>query len=153
MSRSAIEQGITGASLRGRLEVIGDSPRRILDVAHNPAAARAVARTLARDSARNPAQRILVVLAMLESKDVEGVAKELEVISHAWYLADLNVDGGLTAQVLAQRLQATATKKSVSQYDSVTVAYRQALADASVDDCVLVCGSFHTVAEVMKRVL
>lgn len=37
-------------------------------------------------------------------------------------------------------------------YSSVAQAWRAAMADAKVEDTVLVCGSFHTVAQVMEEI-
>jgi len=149
VSRATIQQGLSTARLSGRMEVIGESPERILDVAHNPDAARALVETFRGGKPR----RTLVVLAMLGSKDVEGTAKTLAAVAEGWYLAGLQVEDGLTVEQLAERIRGVIAAQPAGLFGSVTDAYRQALQDAKPEDRVLVCGSFHTVAEVMKSVL
>ncbi len=149
VSRAVVEQGLSTAFLPGRMQVLGESPERILDVAHNPDAAQALVEAL---NAR-PRRRTLLVLAMLETKNVEGMGRALAGAIDTWYLAGLTVELGLSAKTLAHRLGGTISGKPVGLFDTVVQAYRQALGDAGPEDRVLVCGSFHTVAEVMKSVL
>jgi len=148
-SRFAIEQGLSTAFLPGRMQVLGESPERILDVAHNPDAAQAVVEAL---SAR-PRRQTILVLAMLGTKNVEGMGRVLAGAIDTWYLAGLTVELGLSAKTLAFRLSDTTAGKPVGLFDTVTQAYRQALSDAGPEDRILVCGSFNTVAEVMKSIL
>ena len=53
---------------------------------------------------------------------------------------------GATAEQLVEHL------RGGTVYSSVAQAWRAAMADAKVEDTVLVCGSFHTVAQVMEEI-
>ncbi|MDE3011200.1 MAG: hypothetical protein KGI67_09965, partial [Pseudomonadota bacterium] len=70
----------------GRLQVLPGRPAVILDVAHNPHAAAALARSLERMGGY---RRTLLVLGMLQDKDLPGVASLFRGIADHWYLADL----------------------------------------------------------------
>lgn len=139
LSVAAAEAAINNVVLPGRLQSITVEGRRlVLDVGHNPHAARYLAQRLAGESWS-------VVLGMLADKDVESVALALEPIVGRWYLAGLAVPRGLSAESLAVRATA-----GVGQcYHSVAAAVEAALDDPTGRP-VLVCGSFYTVAEALE---
>ncbi|MCT4707022.1 bifunctional tetrahydrofolate synthase/dihydrofolate synthase [Enterobacteriaceae bacterium H16N7] len=141
VSETAIRQGLKEATLPGRFQIISQSPRVILDVAHNPHAAAYLAERLT----QLPKQgRVLAVIGMLHDKDIAGTLVCLAGQVDSWYCAPLEGPRGATAEQLVEHLQAGAV------YDSVAEAWQAAMAVAGADDTVLVCGSFHTVAHVME---
>jgi dihydrofolate synthase/folylpolyglutamate synthase len=110
----------------------------VLDVAHNPHAARYLARRLGH-------RRWHILLGMLADKDVEAVTAALAPIADQWSLVSLGVPRGLTAA----ELKARATVNPAQCYDSVAAAIEAATVN-STGLPVLVCGSFFTVAEALN---
>ncbi|HGY1226277.1 TPA: bifunctional tetrahydrofolate synthase/dihydrofolate synthase [Citrobacter farmeri] len=141
VSEQAIRDGIAQAILPGRFQIVSESPRVILDVAHNPHAAEYLTGRLKMLPKRG---RVLAVIGMLHDKDIAGTLAWLKSVVDDWYCAPLEGPRGATAEQLLEHLG----KGSV--YDSVALAWHAALADARPEDTVLVCGSFHTVAHVME---
>lgn len=142
VSEQAIREGIASAILPGRFQTIGESPRVILDVAHNPHAAAYLAGRL---KMLPKTGRVLAVVGMLHDKDIAGTLACLAEVVDDWYCAPLEGPRGATAEQLQQYL---ADSKG---YSSVGKAWQAALANARPEDTVLVCGSFHTVAHVMEE--
>ncbi|WEF29433.1 bifunctional tetrahydrofolate synthase/dihydrofolate synthase [Klebsiella aerogenes] len=143
IAEQAIRDGIRHAMLPGRFQIISETPRVILDVAHNPHAAAYLAgrlKTLAKTG------RVLAVIGMLHDKDIAGTLANLAEEVDAWYCAPLEGPRGATAEQLIAHLRAG------TSYDSVARAWHAAMADAKAEDTVLVCGSFHTVAHVMEEI-
>ena len=64
---SDIRQGLLEATLPGRFHVLPGRPVTVLDVAHNPGAAHALAINLA---SMGRAQKTYAVFAMLKDKDI-----------------------------------------------------------------------------------
>jgi dihydrofolate synthase/folylpolyglutamate synthase len=118
------------------IEVFGQT--WVLDVAHNPHAARYLAQRLGH-------QRWHILLGMLADKDVEAVAAALAPLADQWSLVSLDVPRGLTAA----ELKARATVNPAQCYDSVARAIEAATVN-SPGLPVLVCGSFFTVAEALN---
>ena len=141
VSEQAIRDGIARAILPGRFQIVSESPRVILDVAHNPHAAEYLTGRLKMLPKKG---RVLAVIGMLHDKDIAGTLAWLKSVVDDWYCAPLEGPRGATAEQLLEHLG----KGSV--YDSVALAWHAALADARPEDTVLVCGSFHTVAHVME---
>jgi len=139
--QQAIREGIASAILPGRFQIVSESPRLILDVAHNPHAAGYLAGRLA---ALPKTGRVLAVVGMLHDKDIAGTLACLEPVVDSWYCAPLEGPRGATAQQLLTHL------KQGQAWPDVAQAWQAAMADAGAGDTVLVCGSFHTVAHVME---
>ncbi|MCS3431698.1 bifunctional tetrahydrofolate synthase/dihydrofolate synthase [Klebsiella sp. BIGb0407] len=136
--RSALEQ----ATLPGRFQIVSESPRVILDVAHNPHAANYLAGRLSTVSGEG---RVLAVIGMLHDKDIAGTLDCLAPVVNSWYCAPLEGPRGASAEQLIQHLG------QGRQFNHVAEAWYAALADAAAEDTILVCGSFHTVAHVMEE--
>lgn len=143
VSEQAIREGIATAILPGRFQIVSESPRLILDVAHNPHAAGYLAGKLA---TMPKTGRVLAVVGMLHDKDIAGTLACLEPVVDSWYCAPLEGPRGASAQQLLEHVQHGRAWPDVAQ------AWQAAMADASADDTVLVCGSFHTVAHVMEAI-
>lgn len=143
ISLFAIQQGLIKAKLPGRFQIISQQPCVILDVAHNPHAAAYLADRLAR-LPRQKNTKVHAVVAMLVDKDIKSTLSYLAAQVDKWYLASLSVIRGADAAQLAQYVE------SPYQFATVKDAWLQAMAEADKQDIVLVCGSFHTVAEVME---
>jgi dihydrofolate synthase/folylpolyglutamate synthase len=72
-----VRQGFASATSPGRLEVVRRGPTVLVDAAHNPHAARAVAAALTEEFAFD---RLVGVVAVLADKDVTGMLAALEPV-------------------------------------------------------------------------
>jgi len=146
VSMQAIRMGLATATLPGRFQVLPGRPAVVLDVAHNPQAARALAQCLAEHKGF---RRTLGVFAMLSDKDIGTVVDVLKDRINAWYVASLPGARGSSSGMLAALIASHDVGKPVHQFASVVQAYRFAHELAAEDDRILVFGSFYTVSEVM----
>lgn len=149
VERGAIEQGLLNTQAAGRLQRFEqDGVEVLVDVGHNPQAARALAQWLQ----GQPPRRTLAVYAALADKDAKGVVQALEGWVSAWHLAGLESAGprGTDAAALAQRLQGTAAQEGAQHVD-VQAALRAALEAAKPDGRVLAFGSFHVVEQALRE--
>ncbi|MBL8490148.1 MAG: bifunctional tetrahydrofolate synthase/dihydrofolate synthase [Rhodocyclaceae bacterium] len=141
-----IRQGLATVELPGRFQVLPGRPTVILDVAHNPQAARTLAENLS-DMAFHP--RTWAVFGMLRDKDMTGVVDALKGRVDHWLPAGLEGPRGATGNEVADILRAAG-----EQVDEVFAnpgdAFRHALEKAGGDDRIVAFGSFLTVAQVMR---
>lgn len=143
----AVRAGLRQASLEGRFQVCATHPQIILDVAHNPHAARGLAQNLARTPCKG---RTLAVFAMLADKDMAGVARALAEVVDVWYLAGIRAPRGSSADLLAGQLLSAAPQARVFCCDQPAAAFRQACLSAAENDRIAAFGSFYTVADVLR---
>ena len=145
LSVNDLRQGLLRVAAAGRFQVIPGRPTVVLDVAHNPHAARALAANL---SAMRSPGRTYSVFAMLADKDIPGVAMALAPAVSHWFVAGLEGPRGASAADIEQAL-ARVRITAVTPCASVAEAYAQACDRATENDRILVFGSFYTVGSVM----
>lgn len=145
----AFARGVATANVPGRLQRFDlQGVPVVVDVAHNPQAARELAQWL---QAEPVAGVTRAVFAALSDKDVEGVVAVLQNEVAHWHLAGLADAGarGQSVEVLAQRLAASAAGNG-SRDATIDAALQAARAAAQPGDRLLVLGSFHTAAEAIR---
>ncbi|MGL4937147.1 bifunctional tetrahydrofolate synthase/dihydrofolate synthase [Shewanella sp.] len=140
LSAEVIAQGISTARLTGRLEQVSATPLILLDVAHNPHAARFLAQQL---QPRVGTKRLFALCGMLKDKDIAGVLAVLEPKVDAWYLCSLQGERGASASHLRQSLSPEA---NAFEFEDIAAAWTALKALIRPDDVVIVFGSFYTVA-------
>jgi dihydrofolate synthase/folylpolyglutamate synthase len=148
---AAVARGLEETRLVARFQVIepivAHAPTWILDVAHNPDAARVLAENL-RDSRRRrtPAAggRTLAVCGILADKDAAGIASELRECIDAWWCVPTEGERGRSGAALAQTV-ASRVAAPVGAADSIGAGCAAAQAAALPDDRIVVFGSFHVV--------
>lgn len=144
---AALRAGIVQAQVAGRFQVVGQAPLRILDVAHNPHAARTLAAQLAD---LPPTGKRIAVCALLGDKDLAGVVAALRSSFDVWHIAPLKAERAGPVSVLADALRAAEGTTVV--HNSVTEAWRCARREAGPADTIAAFGSFHTIAEVLQSI-
>jgi dihydrofolate synthase/folylpolyglutamate synthase len=146
VSANDIRTGLLTAENPGRFQVLPGRPMVILDVAHNPAAARVLASNLA---GMRSAGRTYAVFAMLNDKDIPGVISAVRSEIDEWLVSGLPGPRGSDASALAEELSRAGVLECISTHESVAAAYAQACDRAAENDRIVVFGSFYTVAAVM----
>lgn len=144
----ALRRALVEVELPGRFQVLPGRPCVILDVSHNPDAARHLAGNLA-EQGRFGAT--LAVLGMLRDKDIDGVVRHLLPVVQAWFVATLGGPRGADAGRLRQSILAAAPQARVSAFDSPAEAFAAARAMAQPDDRIVALGSFLTVADILAH--
>jgi dihydrofolate synthase / folylpolyglutamate synthase len=143
----SIRRGLIEVDLPGRFQVMPGRPMVILDVAHNPHAARGLSASL---RALPAGGRMIAVFAMLKDKDVAGVAQPLKEQVDEWLVATLPGSRGADAQLIKQALASIGVSAPISCFQSAADAYQCAIGSAGQNDKILVFGSFFTVGAVVR---
>jgi dihydrofolate synthase / folylpolyglutamate synthase len=142
-----IKRGLLEVDLPGRLQVLPGRPAVVLDVAHNPHAAAALASGLGNMGFY---QNTHAVFAMLKDKDIASVVNAVKHRIDQWYVAGLPVPRGASDEFLVQTLSAAGEGAKARRFASVASAYQAACEAAAQNDRIVVFGSFYTVSEVMR---
>ncbi len=141
----AIIRGVAKADIAGRLQRFQrDGVEIVVDVGHNPQAARELAAWL---QATPVAGITHAVYAALGDKDVAAVVGALASVVDQWHLAGLveHAPRGTHVDGFAERLVGTAAAAG-TRHPEVAHALAAAHAKAHPGDRILVFGSFHTAA-------
>ncbi|MDX5327796.1 MAG: bifunctional tetrahydrofolate synthase/dihydrofolate synthase [Marinobacter sp.] len=150
MTVSLLADTARSVTVPGRFERLRTRPDVIVDVGHNPHAARWLAQRL--ELQRSGQGKVFGVYAALADKDVEGVMRAVAPVVERWWFAGLDVPRGLKVQTLVERARACGIAGCTAS-ESVADAISSALAEAGENDTIVVFGSFYTVAEARARLV
>lgn len=145
VGQGAIRRGLVEVELPGRFQVVPGPVTYILDVAHNPQAARMLAATL---QVHPCTGRTLAVVGMLADKAVDETLAALVPVIDQWITATLEPPRGLAGEGLAEALQRIGAAADI--HVDVAAALGAAEAAATDGDRVVVFGSFMTVAAALR---
>ncbi len=152
IERKAFQEALDGLALPGRFELRKDmdtKKRVILDVAHNPAAAKLLGERLLQFRCVNPGiTQIVGVIAVMADKDIESIAGALESCLDICYIAQVDEPRCMPSAESFRRIKQCRIKSRLEQFDSLEKAYKAACKLATTEDVVVVTGSFYTVAAV-----
>jgi dihydrofolate synthase/folylpolyglutamate synthase len=142
-----IRRGLSEVAVAGRCQVLPGRPQVVLDVAHNPQAAAALATSL---GGMGFARTTWAVFGMMADKDIAGVVEALAKRVDRWLPCDLPGPRAATAADLAAIIGKVGVAGTAGQFPSPVAAMAYAQENAGDDDRILVFGSFLTVAGVMR---
>jgi dihydrofolate synthase / folylpolyglutamate synthase len=145
----AVAAAAHATRVRGRLQVVADQPLTVLDGAHNPHAAQALAASL---PALVGARPLALVLGVLEDKDAAGILQALlPVCERAWFTAPPSERALSPAALLslARQLGFERATCEPSAWVALAAAREWALAHDAV---VLATGSVYLVGELLGRI-
>jgi dihydrofolate synthase / folylpolyglutamate synthase len=143
----AVRDGLLTVELAGRCQVLPGRRTVVLDVAHNPHAARALAGALG-EMSYHP--QTWAVFGMLADKDVAGVIDAMRPRVDRWLVTTLPGPRGASAARLAAELErAGVAPAAIASYGDVAAAFQAAREQVGEADRIVAFGSFLTVAAVL----
>lgn len=144
VSDAAIQAGIAAARWPGRLECVSERPEIVLDGAHNPAGARALAAYIRRFYS---GRRVRLIFGTMRDKAVDEIAGILFPL--AWQVI---VTAPEQARALApQAVRELAGDPAIKIAAGIDQALRM-VADAGPEDAIFITGSLFLVAEARERI-
>ena len=145
LNHEAVTAALGSARSPGRLEVVQRRPMIILDGAHNPAAAEALASALRETFTWD---RLHLVVAGFTNHDIGGVIARLAPLADRGYAAANASPRSRPVEDIVEYVAAGSVP--AERFSSVAAALDAARAEATDDDLILVTGSLNTVADARR---
>lgn len=156
LSDEILAQAVEETQMTGRFQLLGEqdfatfSQNRplaqvIIDVGHNPHAARYLADRLAEWV--QPNRKIYAVFSALVDKDLSGIVEPLEALIDEWHCAGLQGYRGQSGTEVKNKLLTALPNAKAIAYENVAEASQFLFGKATAQDVILVFGSFLTVAD------
>ena len=152
LSREAIATGFakvcTLTGLRGRWEVLSQSPITICDTGHNGHGLRYVADQL-RSLIASSSHRLRIILGMVGDKDIDVVLSTLPEEA-TYYFTQPATSRAFPAQALQTKWRTMHPNHTTNRcFDNVAVALTEAQKEASNEDIIFIGGSNYVVGEAL----
>ena len=146
IGEKAVREGLGNVRWEGRLEVVGQRPLTVLDGAHNPAAADAVASYLREFRLLHPDSRVVLVLGMMRDKDHRGFFEPLKALVDEVVLTQADLPRSATTQELQVALHEVWPRPFSNAH--LSDAMGQAKQLARPEDLICVTGSLMLIGDV-----
>ncbi len=147
VSAQDIRRGLAEVAVAGRCQVLPGRPQIVLDVAHNPQAAAALAHSI---GGMGHAPATWAVFGMMADKDIAGVVAAMKPRVDRWLPCDLPGPRAASAALLAEVIRKVGAGETADCFASPAAALLHAQENAGGDDRILAFGSFLTVAGAMR---
>lgn len=151
VSEHAIRSGLRTVSWEGRLECVEQHPLVLLDGAHNPAAAEALAQYLEELRRDRPTMRIILVVGMMRDKDRAGFLRYLLPLVDEVLVTQARLARAATVQEMREALAQWPGRVHEAPLPSDALAAARGLARS--EDVILITGSLILVGEVKALLL
>lgn len=151
VTEDALRRGLASARINGRLEQVQAAPLVLLDSAHNPAEARALARALASHWLRRGV-RLHLVCGILADKDQASMVRTLASVAHTTVVTRPPIEerAGDPERMLSLFRDALGAR-NVKWEPRPQAALDAALSRATARDIVCVTGSMYLVGALRER--
>ncbi|TSE26538.1 Dihydrofolate synthase/folylpolyglutamate synthase [Tepidimonas sediminis] len=150
VTAQAVRQGLATVEWPGRFQVVPGQPVLVLDVAHNPHAAAALAENL---DAMGFYPQTQAVFGAMADKDVAPMLARLDALVDGWHFCDLPTPRAARAEALQAAWRAVTRRSDVTSalHADPAAALQAALAAADPAGRIVVFGSFFTVGGVLRH--
>jgi dihydrofolate synthase/folylpolyglutamate synthase len=149
LSQDVVAEGLATATSPGRLQIVGVEPTVLVDAAHNPAGAEALARAL---GSYFTFDEVAVVLGVLADKDAAGIITALAPIATRFLVTESSSDRAVPAGELSELVRELTDGGISEEFDSLESAIEDARvwADAAPRRAVLVTGSITLIGDTLE---
>ncbi|MHA6694450.1 bifunctional folylpolyglutamate synthase/dihydrofolate synthase [Homoserinimonas sp. A520] len=148
ISQDVVAEGFATVTSPGRLQLIGIEPSVIVDAAHNPHGAKAVAEAMGEYFTF---EEIAIVLGVLEDKDTEHIIQALAPLTSRFHVTTSSSERAISPDDLAYQVRDIAGADATYEFDTLEEAVDEARrwAGETTTRAVLVTGSITLVGETM----
>jgi len=149
LDHDILAEGLATVTSPGRLQILGTDPTVVIDAAHNPHGAKALAASL---GTYFDFRELVLVVGILEDKDVRGIVDELAPLAARIHVTQSQSDRAIPAQDLADDVEKWAYEAPRLEFDTLDGALADARewASAAAGRAVLVTGSITLIGEAIE---
>jgi dihydrofolate synthase/folylpolyglutamate synthase len=147
IAEETIVHGLREVRWEGRLEVLSDNPRLVVDGAHNPAAVSVLCRTLKDDFTYD---RLILIFGVLTDKNYGAMLRKLAPLADTIILTRSKEERALQPDAI--RLIAQHYNPNVEVIHDAREALLHAVRGAHANDLICVTGSLYLVGEIKQAI-
>ena len=140
-------RGLESVSLTGRMEMICDDPRVMIDAAHNAASIQALIRAIGQNI---PYDSMVVIFGCNNDKDIDGMLHQLQYGADKVIFTRSNSAKAASAQDLADRYTRLCGKMCQTAV-GLGEALRLAKSAVTKEDLICITGSFYLIGQAKTR--
>jgi len=144
-----LAEALSSTRWPGRLEVVSRDPLVILDGAHNPNGAEALARFI-KGELRPGKKKITLLLGIMADKDILGIVTPLVKVVDRIVVSRPNLPRAASVEVVKKAINSAGPQVEVICIPSVSGALKKVMQEMQNDEALVIAGSLYMVGEVLN---
>jgi dihydrofolate synthase/folylpolyglutamate synthase len=149
LATCTIREGLKNVQWPGRLEIVRDNPPVLLDGAHNPAAWKALKKSLTNYFHFN---KLFIILGVMEDKDIDQLITILTPEAYKTIFCRPKMLRSATKEIIGKYI-AFSSARRVAWMEDTPMALEMVFREALPEDLICVTGSLFTVGEAREYLL
>jgi dihydrofolate synthase/folylpolyglutamate synthase len=145
----SIKEGIRDTRLEGRLQILSQKPYVVADVAHNIDAAINLYNFI---NMSKRSGKVYAVFSILKNKDIDQVLMPFINIVDEWFVSEINDSRAQKIDVITDTLKKYNKHVVINKFNNITQAYNNVCKKCSLNDNIIIYGSFYVVSETLNGV-
>ena len=145
----SIKEGIRDTRLEGRLQILSKKPYVVADVAHNIDAAINLYNFI---NMSKRSGKVYAVFSILKNKDIDQVLMPFINIVDEWFVSEINDSRAQKIDVITDTLKKYNKHVVINKFNNITQAYNNVCKKCSLNDNIIIYGSFYVVSETLNGV-
>ena len=141
--KKGLKRVVDNTGLKGRWQVLQNSPKVILDVGHNKEALRLIAKQINEISYN----KLYLVMGFIKEREVDSLLSLFPKEAN-FYLSSPNIERAMPLTILKTLLKPLNLK--INYFKSIPIAYQMAISNSDKDDLIIVTGSTFVVADILE---
>jgi len=141
--KKGLKRVVENTGLKGRWQVLQNSPKVILDVGHNKEALRLIAKQINEISYN----KLYLVMGFIKEREVDSLVSLFPKEAN-FYLSSPNIERAMPLPTLKILLKPLNLK--INYFKSIPIAYQMAVSNSDTDDLIFVTGSTFVVADILE---
>ena len=147
LDNSIIKKGLNrvveNTGLKGRWQVVQNSPKVILDIGHNREALTLISQQLSEISYG----KLYLVMGFIKEREINSLLSLFPKEAN-FYLSSPNIERAMPLKILKSFLESSDLK--INYFKSIPIAYKMAISNSGPDDLIFVTGSTFVVADILE---
>ena len=147
LDNSIIKKGLNrvveNTGLKGRWQVVQNSPKVILDIGHNREALTLISQQLSEISYG----KLYLVMGFIKEREINSLLSLFPKEAN-FYLSSPNIERAMPLTILKAFLKSSDLK--INYFKSIPIAYEMAISNSGPDDLIFVTGSTFVVADILE---
>ena len=143
--KKGLKRVVDNTGLKGRWQVLQNSPKVILDVGHNKEALRLIAKQINEISYN----KLYLVMGFIKEREVDSLLSLFPKEAN-FYLSSPNIERAMPLTILKTLLKPLNLK--INYFKSIPIAYQMAVSNSDKDDLIFVTGSTFVVADILEYI-
>jgi len=148
-AKEHLAEALASTRWPGRLDVLSERPLVILDGAHNPNGAEALAKFI-HSELKAKGKKVTILIGIMADKDITGIVDPLLKVADRIVVSRPDIPRAAATEKIRETIISIKPDMEVTCIEDVQIALKRTIKETKKDEALVIAGSLYMVGEVMS---